>query len=77
MSVKVFRLQGTYRREKQTNRFSKEVRALTEDHAREQLYSLLGSCHKIRRTDITIDQIDTIPPEEAEKLIIRKLAGIE
>ncbi len=77
MTVQIYRIQGTYQRLKRKFRFSQEIRALNENDAREQLYSLLGSFHRVKRPAITIKTIDIIPPEEAEKPIIRKLSGIE
>ena len=77
MSVKIFRLQGIYRRVKHTLRFSREIRALTEDQAREQLYTQLGSFHRVKRGAITIETVEVIPPEESANLLIRQLAGAD
>jgi len=77
MSVQIYRLEGTFLRNKRKYRFSQEIRAITEDDAREKLYSLLGSFHRVRRPDIIIKNIDIIAPEESDKLLIRKLSGIE
>ncbi len=77
MSVHIFRLKGTYYFNKRKFRFSQEIRAINEDNAREQLYSLLGSFHRVKRQAITINQIEIITPEEAEKPLIRELSGIE
>ncbi len=77
MSVKIFRLQGFYQRSKRTFRFSQEIRALTEDQAREQLYTQLGSFHRVRRNAITIETIEVILPEESDNLLIRQLAGTD
>jgi large subunit ribosomal protein LX len=77
MSVQIFRLEGTYIRNKRNYRFSQEIRALTEENAREQLYSLLGSFHRVKRTAITIENIVIIPSQESENPLIRKLSGID
>jgi large subunit ribosomal protein LX len=77
VTVQIYRLQGSYRRLKREFRFSQEIRALNENDAREKLYTLLGSFHRVKRPAITIEAIDVIPPKEAEKPIIRKLSGIE
>ena len=58
MSVKIFRLQGSYRRLKRNYKFSREIRALTEENACEQLYTLLGSFHSIKRWAIKIEKLD-------------------
>lgn len=77
MSVQVYRLEGTYNRLNRQFRFSQEIRAMTEDDAREQLYSLLGSCHRVQRKAVVIEQIKVIPPQTAENTLIRKLSGID
>ncbi|MFX1565776.1 MAG: 50S ribosomal protein L18Ae [Promethearchaeota archaeon] len=77
MSVQVYRLEGTYIRDKREYRFSQEIRAVNEETAKEHLYSLLGSFHRVKRPAITLETITVISPEEAEKPLIRKLSGIE
>jgi ribosomal protein L20A (L18A) len=77
MSVKIFRLQGQYRRLKRTYRFSREIRAMTAEEAREQLYTLLGSFHRVNRKAIAIERVDEIPSTEAKMLIIRQLSETE
>lgn len=77
MSVKIFRLQGQYRRLKRTYRFSREIRAMTVEEAREQLYTLLGSFHRVNRKAIAIERVDEIPSTEAKMLIIRQLSETE
>ncbi len=77
MSVKVFRIQGTYIRRNKQFRFSREIRAITEEHACEQVYTEVGSFHRVKRQKITIDQVTEIPPTEAKTLIVRRLAGID
>jgi large subunit ribosomal protein LX len=77
MSVQIFRIEGIYLRDKKKYRFSHEIRAVTEDNAREQLYSLLGSFHRVKRPAITVETVNVIKPEESEKTLIRELSGIE
>ncbi len=77
MSVQIFRLEGTYTRNKRKYRFSHEIRALTETNAKEQLYSLLGSFHRVNRPAINIQHIAVIKAEESENPLIRKLSGVE
>jgi large subunit ribosomal protein LX len=77
MSVKIFRIQGTYLKRKKTYYFKREIRALTEDEARNQLFSLLGSFHHLKRKVIKIEKIDEITQEEAETLVIQQLAETE
>jgi len=77
VSVKVFRLQGTFQRGGRRYRFSREIRAVTEEQAREELYAQLGSFHRVKRSAITIERVEVIPPSEAESLLIRHLSGVD
>ena len=77
MSVKVFHIEGTYIKLNRRLKFSREIRAITKEQAREQLYTQIGSFHRVKRQKITIDQVTEIPPTEAKTPIIRRLAGIE
>ncbi|MFX1562271.1 MAG: 50S ribosomal protein L18Ae [Promethearchaeota archaeon] len=77
MSVKIFRLQGSYLKLKRRYLFRREIRALTEDDARDQLFSLLGSFHRVSRKAINIEKIDEISPSEAETHIIQQLSDVE
>jgi ribosomal protein L20A (L18A) len=47
---------------------------MTADEAREQLYTLLGSFHRVDRKAIAIERVDEIPPTEAKTLIVRQLS---
>ncbi|MCD6409357.1 MAG: 50S ribosomal protein L18a [Candidatus Verstraetearchaeota archaeon] len=58
--VKTFRISGKMRLSIDWVPFSKEIRALKEEHALEKLYSLLGSNHKVRRNLIVIEKIEVI-----------------
>jgi len=77
VSVKIFRLQGTYRQGGRRYRFSREIRAVNEDQAREELYAQLGSFHRVKRSAITIERVDVISPSEAESLLIRQLSSAD
>jgi ribosomal protein L20A (L18A) len=50
---------------------------MTADEAREQLYTLLGSFHRVNRKAIAIERVDEIPSTEAKMLIIRQLSETE
>ena len=58
--VKTFRISGKMRLNIDWVPFSKEIRALKEEHALEKLYSLLGSNHKVKRNLIVIEKIEVI-----------------
>jgi ribosomal protein L20A (L18A) len=50
---------------------------MTAEEAREQLYTLLGSFHRVNRKAIAIERVDEIPSTEAKMLIIRQLSETE
>ncbi len=58
--VKTFRISGKMRLKLDWIPFSKEIRALKEEHALEKLYSLLGSNHKVKRNLIVIEKVEVI-----------------
>jgi len=56
--VKTFRISGKMRLNTDWVPFSKEIRALKEEHDLERLYSLLGSTHKGKRNLIVIERVE-------------------
>ncbi len=44
--------------------FRKEVRGLSEEHAREKIYSIISSNHKVKRRFIKFLEIKEISPDE-------------
>lgn len=75
--VKVFRIEGYYAKKRKKIFFSEEVRALSEEHALELVYSNIGSRHRVKRHDVAIKQINVISPEKAKSVIVRTLSGLE
>ncbi|KXB06909.1 hypothetical protein AKJ51_02515 [candidate division MSBL1 archaeon SCGC-AAA382A20] len=74
---KIFRIDGSFVKNKQKTEFIKEVPANSKDRALERLYSELGSKHAVKRNLIQINDIEEIKPEEAEDPKIRALAEDE
>lgn len=77
MSVKIFCIQGNYQKRKRTYHFRREIRALSKDEACDQLFSLLGSFHRVNRKAISIEKISEISSKEAKSSIIKQLAEDE
>ncbi len=77
MSSKVWRATGEYLKKKKTFRFSKELLADKEAHAKERIYSDLGSRHKVLRRHIKFQEVVEIQPEEVTDLDLRRLLGVE
>ncbi|MEL9940115.1 MAG: 50S ribosomal protein L18Ae [Ignisphaera sp.] len=57
-------------------RFSMEVRAVSEKHALEYVYSVLGGRHKVKRANIKVLKIEEVPLEKVESKYIRDLATL-
>jgi large subunit ribosomal protein LX len=71
--IKIFRIKGEIRKPELHTNFVKEVRALKEKDAIEQIYKHLGSRHRVRRYHIHITSVDEIKPEEATDNIVIEL----
>jgi len=78
--VKTFRVTGkmllSHDRFPEWRKFKVYVRALKEEHAREKVYSELGSRHKLKRYHIRIEKVEEVPLEEVEDLSILRLAEL-
>ncbi len=77
MSVKVWRVTGVYQKAKRKFRFSKDLVAVNEGQAKERVLSELGSRHRVKRREITIQETKEIKPEEVRSLELRRLLGVE
>ncbi|NOR38364.1 MAG: 50S ribosomal protein L18a [Candidatus Thorarchaeota archaeon] len=77
MDTKVWRAVGKYRKNKRTFTFTKELIALKESHARERIFSELGSRHRVKRRSIEISEVVEIKPEEVVSLKLRTILGVE
>jgi ribosomal protein L20A (L18A) len=49
---------------------------MTEKEALERIYSLFGGGEKLKRFQITINQIKEIDPSEAKNIVVRALSGL-
>lgn len=77
MDTRVWRVKGNYRKDRTLLRFSRELIADKEEHARERILSEIGSRHRVRRKDIEINDVKEIRPEEVTNLDIRRTLGLE
>ena len=68
--MKPFRVTGTFRMGRQTQKFTKEVASEDKKKAEEHILSVLGSKHKVKRYDITIDAVKEIKPEEITDSVV-------
>lgn len=79
--VKIYRVEGymlvSHDKVPTWQRFVKEVRAISEKHALEYVYSVLGSNHKVKRRQIRITSIREISIDEARDRRVHELARIK
>lgn len=73
ISVKFFRISGSFKQKRETTSFSKEFCALTEEQAREKLFSEFGSRNRLKQRQIRISSIDEISLEEIKDPFLQKL----
>ena len=71
--VKVYRVSGKINKPNLKTEFSKEIRAVKPEDAVEQVYTLIGSKHRVRRFQMSITKVEEIGLDEVEDLIVRKL----
>lgn len=79
--VKTYRVTGymliSHDRYPTWQRFTKDVRAISERDAVEKVYSILGSNHKVKRYHVRIEKIEEIDPMESRDPFIRQIAVAE
>ena len=75
--VQIFRISGIFKQRREVSKFSKELCALTEEQAKEKLYTQLGSRNRLKRRQIRIDDISVISREEVTDPLIQKLLDTE
>lgn len=71
--MKVFRVKGTFFMGKRWQDFTKDVVGDDENVAREQIYSRLGSKHRVKRAKIQIEDIKEISAKEVSDPVISYL----
>ena len=73
MMTKIFRIKGSFVMGSETQVFTKEFRAVKEEDLYEKLYSIFGSKHGIKRSQIKIDSIEEISEDEVEDHIVKAI----
>ena len=64
--MKAFKVTGSFRMGRGPSPFAKEVAAMDKKAAEEVVLSDLGSKHKVKRYDITIDKVTELKPDEVQ-----------
>jgi large subunit ribosomal protein LX len=72
-AVKVFRISGSFKQRREITSFSREFLALTEENAKDKLFSMIGSKNRIKRGQIKIHSIETVPFADVTDPLIDKI----
>lgn len=68
--MKAFRVSGTFKLGRQMQHFDKEVASPDPESAKENILSIFGSKHRLKRRQINIESISLVPPDQIEDLIV-------
>jgi len=71
--VKVYRVSGKINKPNFKTEFQKEVRAMNPEDAKEKVYMLLGSKHRVKRFQMKIFKVEEVNPKDIKDIIIRKM----
>jgi len=63
----MFKIAGEIKKGKTRIPFAVEISALKQEHALQRLYADMGSRHRARRFEITINSVEQVSKEEAAK----------
>lgn len=78
--MKVYKVKGKFRmgrRRTDWQNFAKEVIGDDEESAVEKIYSLLGSKHRVKRTNVKIREVDEVEKEQVEDAYINDILNRE
>jgi large subunit ribosomal protein LX len=73
ITVKIFRITGSFKQRRQITPFSKEFCALTEEQAKNKLFSEFGSRNRLKRGQIRIETIEEISKDEITDPFVEKI----
>ena len=73
--MKGFRAKGSFRDTRSRQVFTVEVAAESTDAAKEKVLSNLGSRHKLKRWEITIDELVELAPTEITDRLVEYEVG--
>jgi len=69
--MKVYRIKGKFLMGKIWQPFSKEFIGENEEEAKERMYSIIGSRHRVKRRMIKVEEIKEINRDEIEDPVIK------
>ena len=75
MTAKTFKITGFFKQHGREQKFTVEYRALKKEDALEQLYMNFGSKHRLKRSMISVNDVQEINAADAKSLTVRQLGG--
>ena len=66
--IQHFRINGSFKEKGSFVKFSRDVRSMNPEDAKEKIFAHFGSKHKLKRLSIQIHSIDVITKKDASKL---------
>lgn len=69
--MKAFRVSGKFKMGRAFSPFSKEYVAADKKQVEEKALADLGSKHRVKRRDMTIDKVEEIAPDQIQDTSIR------
>lgn len=73
--MKAFKVKGSFLMGDRKQIFLKEVASKDKEAAKDKVFSLIGSKHRVKRAKIRIDSIEEVPPDKVEDSIVRYEVG--
>jgi len=73
--MNVFRVTGNFKKGKQIQKFIKEILIENKQKAEEYILSIMGSKHRVKRREISIDKIEKITVDKVTDPIIKQTLG--
>jgi large subunit ribosomal protein LX len=75
ISINVFKVSGSYKKGKRSQKFFKEILIENKDNAKEYILSVIGSKHRVKRREIKISNIEKISKDQVTDPIIKQMIG--
>ncbi|MDD5778115.1 MAG: 50S ribosomal protein L18Ae [Candidatus Thermoplasmatota archaeon] len=69
--MKAYRVEGQFRKKKRKHTFTKEILGENEEQVREKILSIVGSNHRVKRSDISIAAVTEISPEDVQNPVVK------
>lgn len=74
MKTKIYRIHGKFLMGDDSQVFTKELKAISEEDIYEKIYSEFGSKHRINRNQIKLNKIEEISLDEVTDPLIKSIS---